>query len=95
MNLPPLPENSILFIGDMDIVWGFTAVQMRAYATAAIMQADTDAQDAARYQWLRHGDNDETVLQKYKESVFDAPTMYLPRLSQLDKAIDAAMEQLK
>ena len=36
MNLPPLPENNILYIESMNIVRGFTAAQMQAYAIAAI-----------------------------------------------------------
>ena len=48
-------------------------------------------QDAARYQWLRHGDNDELVLQSY--AVTRKPQMFLPRKENLDTAIDAAMKE--
>jgi hypothetical protein len=43
-------------------------------------------QDAARYRWLRYGDNDDEVLQFTKLN-----TPYLPRNEKLDAAIDAAM----
>ena len=46
--------------------------------------------DAERYQWLRHGDNDETVIQHYSDG-----DSYLPRNKQLDAAIDAAMKESK
>lgn len=42
--------------------------------------------DAARYQWIRHGDNDEIVMKG------DCRGVYLPRNERLDAAIDAAME---
>lgn len=45
--------------------------------------------DAARYRWLRHGDNDERVLMRgpiHKDYV------YLLRAEKLDAAIDAAMK---
>lgn len=43
--------------------------------------------DAERYRWLRHGDNDELVMEVYRESGIQ----YLPRSERLDAAIDAAM----
>lgn len=49
-------------------------------------------QDATRYRWLRHGDNDEKVLKTYtsRPSEPGEPTMYLPRNDELDRLIDAA-----
>jgi hypothetical protein len=44
--------------------------------------------DARRYQWLRHGDNDETVL---CNGPVDKSYWYLPRNEKLDEAIDAAI----
>lgn len=44
--------------------------------------------DAKRYQWLRHGDNDELVMASYA----DGSGKYLPRNERLDAAIDAQME---
>lgn len=51
-----------------------------------------DALDAARYRWLRHGDNDEKVLKAYtsRPSEPGEPTMFLPRTGELDRLIDAA-----
>lgn len=44
-------------------------------------------QDAARYQWLRYGDNDEEVIvKKLSDKAF------LLRMEKLDAAIDAAMK---
>lgn len=45
-----------------------------------------DAEDAARYRWLRAGDNDELVIQRQYRRV--AP--FLLRGEKLDAAIDAA-----
>ncbi len=49
-------------------------------------------QDAMRYRWLRHGDNDEKVLKTYnsRPSEPGEPTMFLPRNDELDRLIDAA-----
>lgn len=55
----------------------------------------TDVRDAARYRWLRQGDNDERALQFYPcPSVIPDgdPTMFLLRNGELDAAIDAAMK---
>ena len=51
-----------------------------------------DARDAARYRWLRHGDNDELVLQRGPIAM---DYVYLPRNSKLDEMIDAAMKGAK
>lgn len=42
--------------------------------------------DAERYRWIRHGDNDESVL------CGDCRGIYLPRNERLDKAIDDKLE---
>ena len=47
--------------------------------------------DAERYRWLRHGDNDELVMQKYSQIIEGEATHYLRRNESLDDAIDAAM----
>ena len=91
MNLPPLPYPQSP--GN-----DYTVDQMQAYANAAIMQADTDAQDAARYRWLRDNSNNLS----WNPSWFNATTIsgfsykgtgYLG--FNFQPAIDAAMEQSK
>lgn len=53
--------------------------------------------DAARYRWLRHGDNDELVMRSYGDKggarPFDPKIdgCWLPRNDELDRAIDAAL----
>lgn len=42
--------------------------------------------DAERYQWLRHGDNDDVVMKG------DCRGVYLPRNERLDLAIDEQIE---
>lgn len=55
--------------------------------------------DAARYRWLRQGDNDEAVLRTAyptgKHRAFDPSRdlTFLPRRDKLDAAIDSAMQQ--
>lgn len=44
--------------------------------------------DAARYRWLRHGDNDERVIQR---GPVDMTYHWLPRNERLDAMIDAQM----
>lgn len=71
------------------------ALQYRAAADALEAQAreiERLRQDAARYRWLRHGDNDEKVLKTYtsRPSEPGEPTMFLPRNDELDRLIDAA-----
>lgn len=57
--------------------------------------------DAGRYVWLRHGDNDETVMLTYVGSSGARPfdprfdPCWLPRNFKLDEAIDAAMTKGK
>jgi hypothetical protein len=48
------------------------------------------AKDAARYQWLRYGDNDERVLRLYLHK--HTPPMFLPRGQTLDDEIDTAID---
>lgn len=48
--------------------------------------------NAERYQWLRHGDNDDKVIQR--GPVAD-DFVYLPRNFKLDEMIDAAMAKEK
>ena len=50
-------------------------------------QLEAVRKDAERYRWLRHGDNDEVVLQG------DCRGVYLPRNERLDAAIDAAISK--
>lgn len=53
---------------------------------------DDDARDAARYRWLRHGDNDEALLRSYSTGeVVGSAKVYLLRNAELDAAIDAAL----
>jgi hypothetical protein len=54
--------------------------------------------DAARYRWLRHGDNDETVMLTYDSATrkarrFDPrrDSSWLLRSEELDAAIDRAL----
>ena len=62
----------------------------------SIMRAELEQarKDAERYQWLRHGDNDEKVL---CNGPVDMTYWYLLRNEKLDEAIDAAIakEQAK
>ncbi len=44
---------------------------------------------AARYDWLRHGDNDEKVLQRGPVA---KDYVYLPRNEKLDAMIDAHIQ---
>lgn len=57
---------------------------------------DVDAQDrrdAARYRWLREGDNDETLLKFSLEARCGTDDVWLMRTVELDAAIDAAMRE--
>ncbi len=54
---------------------------------AARAQQGADREDAERYRWLRHGDNDELVLCRGPVS---KDYVYLPRNEKLDAAIDTA-----
>lgn len=47
------------------------------------------AKDAARYQWLRHGDNDEAALRP-----LDSGEIFLLRNRELDEVIDAALSTI-
>ena len=62
------------------------------YTTPPTQAADSVLEDAMRYRWLRHGDNDEKVLKTYtsRPSEPGEPTMFLPRNGELDRLIDAA-----
>ena len=61
-------------------------------ARAALEAAlDEVVRDAERYQWLRHGDNDELVLKHYVHT----SGSFLPRNEQLDYEIDVAMKETK
>ena len=44
--------------------------------------------NARRYEWLRHGDNDEEIIQRGE---IDIDLVYLPRNEKLDEMIDACI----
>lgn len=46
------------------------------------------SKNASRYEWLRHGDNDDLVMQR---GPVDKDFWYLPRNEKLDEMIDAQM----
>lgn len=59
---------------------------MEAEITELRARIESLAADAERYQWLRHGDNDELVIQHGPV----APDYHwLPRKERLDEMIDA------
>lgn len=58
-------------------------------------QPAEDKRDAERYRWLRSGDNDEVVMVAYPKHTEMTPATFLPRLKELDAAIDAAMSANK
>jgi hypothetical protein len=57
-------------------------------------QRERDGRDAARYRWLRQGDNDEPCLRDGNGKPFDDSEHYffLLRNDELDAAIDAALK---
>ena len=55
-----------------------------------VIQLVQDRLDAARYRWLREGDNDEKVMSRSGE---DWDDVFVLRREKLDAAIDAAMAQ--
>jgi len=62
---------------------------MKAQRLELLARLDAAEKDAARYRWLRHGDNDEDII-AYAD---DADKFsWLPRNKELDAAIDAAMK---
>jgi len=56
---------------------------------AVLARFDAAEKDAARYRWLRHGDNDEDII-AYADDA--DPFSWLPRNKELDAAIDEAMK---
>ena len=65
--------------------------QVRMSNTSALeVELAERRKDAARYQWLRHGDNDEKVIVYMEHG-----EAFLLRVQNLDDAIDAAMEERK
>jgi len=61
--------------------------QIKAQRDALAAENKVLREDAARYRWLRHGDNDEVILVPCTWTT----TGYLPRNEELDAAIDAAL----
>ena len=64
----------------------FRRITDRKTVIALCDEVERLRKDAARYQWIRHGDNDEIVMKG------DCRGVYLPRNERLDAAIDAAMQ---
>ena len=62
-----------------------------ARAEITILRAELEKakKDAERYQWLRHGDNDEKVIQ---HGPVAKDYHWLPRNERLDEMIDNAMK---
>ena len=77
---------------------GIEAENHCRHAEAMEQRAEAAEQDAARYRWLRHGDNDERVMRSYGK---DGLREYDPRFDgsfvlrnqDLDAAIDTAIAQ--
>lgn len=59
---------------------------------SALGQPTPVAEDAARYRWLRHGDNDELVLRKF-DLPSEYPLQYMLRGEKLDNEIDLIRAQ--
>ena len=70
------------------------AIEAQA-ARIAELEAERDAAvaDAERYQWLRHGDNDEQCIKFSKDCCCGYDDVWLARGAELDAAIDAALEK--
>ena len=64
---------------------------LTAELAAKTAEVERLRKDAERYRWLRHGDNDELVLVTYERHTEMTPPCYLPRIEELDAAIDAAI----
>jgi len=62
---------------------------MKAQRLELLARLDAAELDAARYRWLRHGDNDENIIAYPDEA--DTGN-WLLRSKELDYAIDAAMK---
>lgn len=63
-----------------------------ARIAALEQQLEAARKDAERYRWLRHGDNDEVVMQR---GPVDMTYHWLPRNERLDAIIDAAIAKEK
>jgi len=63
---------------------------IKAHRTDLLARIHAAELDAARYRWLRHGDNDEDII-AYADDA--DPFSWLPRNKELDAAIDAAMKE--
>jgi hypothetical protein len=68
--------------------------QIAALKSQLAAQRERDGRDAARYRWLRQGDNDEPCLRDGNGKPFDDSEHYffLLRNEELDRAIDAALK---
>lgn len=85
-----IPAEWLLYIEDDG--HGTIGMAMLAEIDELRAKVESLAADAERYQWLRHGDNDELVLQR---GLVDMSYVYLPRNFKLDEMIDAAMAKEK
>lgn len=70
----------------------FIAAANPSTILALIAKVEALEADAERYQWLRHGDNDELVFQR---GPVDMSYVYLPRNCKLDEMIDACRAKEK
>lgn len=55
-------------------------------------RAEALERDAERYRWLRHGDNDEPLLEFSLEARCGTDDVWLLRNEELDAAIDSALK---
>ena len=82
-------ESADSYREDKEAVCNFHDALTRPIVTALLARFDAAELDAARYRWLRHGDNDEKII-AYAD---DADKFsWLPRNKELDDAIDEAMK---
>lgn len=68
-------------------MWKEQCARQAEQLETGILHLNAAQDDAQRYRWLRHGDNDELVLCR---GPVDMSYVYLPRNEKLDAAIDSA-----
>ena len=82
-------ESADSYREDKEAVCNFHDALTRPIVIALLARLDAANIDAARYRWLRHGDNDENIIAYPDEADTGS---WLLRNKELDAAIDAAMK---
>ena len=98
IKLPPLPGCLTFYpLSDLAALDNYARLAVEQNTAELRARVAELEKDAARYRWLRHGDNDEKciVISQNVSTWIDSNDVWLHRGEELDRVIEAALKEPK